>query len=313
MSTARAFGTDGSTVGDQVQVSPADGDHFSPAVTYTETGDFVIAWDSFTSAEENSIFARHFTSANAADGTVFEVSTGADEFSPDIASAGDGSFVVSWETTDVEGSGIAAKRFDADSNPAGTLLAINSTTAGSQISPSIAVQPDGSFMVTWISGTDVVGQILASDGSTVGSESDINGSTPARSYKPSCAALNDGGFVVTWTDDDLDVLGRTFESDGTPIGTPTVLNTTTDGDQLASKMDSAANHVVATWTGPDADGRRDLRSSLYDNQRAADCRCRRSLHNRRGLARCARRLCVEYADRNNDHPLCLGLRRRWPV
>ena len=251
---ARAFAADGTAVGDQAQVSPDEGDHFGPAIAFTTTGEYVIAWDSFTASSENNVSARHFTSTNATEGATFAVSTGTEEFSPDVASAGDGSFVVAWESTDADGSGIAAQRFDSASGPVGTPIAVNATTAGHQTSPSIAVQSGGSFIVTWLSGTDVLGQLFANNGSNVGVEIDVNDTNPARAYTPSSATLNDGGFLVTWTDDALDVVGRSFESDGSPVGAAIVLNTTTAGDQLAPKLSSAANHVVATWTGPDADG-----------------------------------------------------------
>ncbi|MGE3804412.1 MAG: hypothetical protein AB7K24_07050, partial [Gemmataceae bacterium] len=69
----------------------------------------------------------------------------------DIDRANDGSFVVVWQSQGQDGSGwgIYGQRYDAAGNKVGNEFLVNTTTAGDQLDPAVAVDADGDFVVVW--------------------------------------------------------------------------------------------------------------------------------------------------------------------
>ncbi len=253
---ARAFHSDGSPVGDQVLINAAEYDHYNPAIASVESGEFLIAWDSFDSQAGSLLHARHFLATNATQGDEFAPATGTQEMNADVAGSGDGSFVITWQSADADGSGIASRVYDPHSAPVDLPWTVNNVTDGDQTYPKVAVAPDGTFAVTWLSdasgSTEVVAQRYQADGSAQGDPLYVNADATVQPYDPSIAALSDGSLYLAWTDTNLDVLSRAYDSSGTAAGLPEPI-TTTDGSQLAPHVAAAEGHLVATWTGEDAD------------------------------------------------------------
>ena len=107
--------------------------------------------------------------------------------------------------------------------PVGSEFQVNTYTTNSQLSPSVALDADGDFVVVWQSrgsgGTDsseysIQGQRYASDGSTVGGEFQVNTYTTYSQAGPSVALDADGDFVVVWNSagsDDTDSDGASIQ------------------------------------------------------------------------------------------------------
>src|ERR671918_710953 len=85
--------------------------------------------------------------------------------------------------------------------------AVASDAAGNQARPSVAVAPDGRFLVAWQSdqqaggqGWDVVAQAYNASGSVAGSEVLVNSVTVGGQSLPRAAYLNNPteGFAVAW-------------------------------------------------------------------------------------------------------------------
>ena len=90
-----------------------------------------------------------------------------------VGARADGGFVVAWEGGDGNAEGIRAQLFDADGNASGSALQVNTTTAGSQIDPTITALANGDVVLAWtdfsVSGDDqsflaVRAQVLHADG-----------------------------------------------------------------------------------------------------------------------------------------------------
>lgn len=58
-------------------------------------------------------------------------------FDPSIAAFDDGSYVVVFENSDSSSLGIFARRYDADGNPAGSALQVNSSENANQTDPEV--------------------------------------------------------------------------------------------------------------------------------------------------------------------------------
>ena len=87
-----------------------------------------------------------------------------------LALQADGSYIIVWiDNNGLDGNteGIFGQRFNASGAKVGGEFQVNTTFSGQQFSPTIAVAPDGSFIVAWEgpgSGIDVFAQRFTKDG-----------------------------------------------------------------------------------------------------------------------------------------------------
>ena len=71
----------------------------------------------------------------------------------DVAAAGNGNFVVTWQSAGQDGdySGIFGQRYDRAGNALGAEFRVNSVTASAQYVPHAAADAKGNFVVVWSS------------------------------------------------------------------------------------------------------------------------------------------------------------------
>src|SRR5439155_6599227 len=77
--------------------------------------------------------------------------TPAYESKPAVAANTEGDFVVAWQTYvggDSDGD-IAARHFLSDGSADGAQFQVNTTTESDQDTPTVALRPDGTFVVAW--------------------------------------------------------------------------------------------------------------------------------------------------------------------
>jgi hypothetical protein len=225
---ARRYDPSGAPLGPEFRVNTlTTGHQLRPVVASAPGGGFVLLWQSAGSLGGDdsgmSLQARRFDAAGAALGPEFQVNTYATghQFRSAVGFDADGGFVVAWESWGSDGGddsagSVQARRFSADGTPAGPQFQVNETTAGEQGFPAVAVQPDGSFLVSWWSGTDVravradliggyVGTVRARRfdalGQPLGPELQINSEGVATPLSPALGALPGGAFVLAWASD----------------------------------------------------------------------------------------------------------------
>jgi len=187
--------------------SGTDGSHQYPEVATNTAGDFVVVYyreDSSTLSHD--VFAQRFDATGTRVGGEILVNTFTTGFqlNPSVTMQPDGGFLVVWESFAQGGGDVMARRFDATGSPAGGEFRVNSYTTGGQgASPQVAADPDGNFVVVWLSagqagsGTHVFGQRLDPAGSPLGGEFRVGSSTWSQT-QPSVAAAEHGVFVVVW-------------------------------------------------------------------------------------------------------------------
>jgi Ca2+-binding RTX toxin-like protein len=137
---------------------------------------------------------------------------------------------------------------------------VNTSIWGDQMTPSIGIAGDGSYVVVWV-GYDarrkgVLAQRFDADGSAVGGEFQVNTRTSGDQKAPSIAMAFDGRFVVAWEGFDANkkgVFAQRFDAAGAAIGGEFRVNTSTSGDQKAPSIALAADgSFVVAWEGIDA-------------------------------------------------------------
>ena len=120
--------------------------------------------------------------------------------------------------------------------PLGPEFRVNTYTTGYQLSPSVASDAAGNFVVFWDSfrGQDgsvplgIFGQRYASSGTPLGPEFRVN--TYTRAADPSVAADSSGNFVVVWAGTSggaSGIIGQRYANSGVPLGPEFRVNTYT--------------------------------------------------------------------------------------
>jgi len=259
-----ALAAPGDPVGSEFRVNTTTADSQNvPSIALDADGDFVVAWSGNGIGDNSGVFVQRYNRSGAAQGGEFRVNTTTanHQFSPSIALDADGDFVVAWTSRDQDGSndGIYAQRYNKLGAPQGSEFRVNTTTASSQYSPSIAVDADGDFVVAWTSyaqdgdSTGVYAQRYSNLGVEQGREFRVNTTTANSQYGPSIAVDADGDFVVAWESRNQDgdavtgVYAQRYSNLGVEQGREFRVNTTTDNFQgnPSVALDVDGDFVVA--------------------------------------------------------------------
>src|SRR5262245_34986933 len=153
--------------------------------------------------------------------------------------------------------------------PVGAQFQVNTYTTFFQEDPSVAVAPNGDFVVVWRKAVyqdfalvedGIQAQRYAANGSPVGAEFQVDSYTTSRVRYPSVATDSDGDFIVVWqsssspgTDSDDSILGRRYASNGSPQGGDFQVNTYTTYGQLNPSVAAAPDgRFVVVWSSYDA-------------------------------------------------------------
>ena len=266
------YDANGLAVGGEFRVnSTTTNEQSEPAVAGLDGGGFVVVWTSNAQdGSDTGVFGQRYAANGDPVGDEFQVNseTSDGQDSPDIASLGDGGFVVIWESEDQDGSdaGVFGQRFDSNGNAVGAEFRVNSTTASDQQNAQVVALGGGGFVVVWQSedqdadGLGIFAQRFDASGTAVGGEFRINTKQAEDQSDPSIAALDDGGFVVVWQSKDQDgdgtgVFGQRFDASGNAVEFEFQANTTTAKEQEAPSVTSLSDGgFVVAWQSIAQDG-----------------------------------------------------------
>jgi len=187
-----------------------------PDVAMDDDGNFAIVWLNQNGA--NSIVLRPYAPDGTAEAQPLKLNTV--RFSsvtqPSIAIAGTGRFVVVWDG-DPNRAGdddIHALRLPVDEGTIVNQFMVNTTRAGAQQNPKVAMNSHGEFVIVWDSETglgnterDIFGQCFDSLGNAIGDEFQLNTFVDGEQKEPVVALSEDGCFVTIWESDDQDGSG----------------------------------------------------------------------------------------------------------
>ncbi len=232
-----------------------------PAVGMDSMGGFVAVWE-----DQQNIIAQRFAANTSPIGTPITIDTSMTGFQsyPDVAVLPNGNFNVVWqsENQDASLSGIYGRQMLSNGTPKGDEFRINTNTTGNQVSPRIAVDQDGLFVVTWVSDEQdgdeegIFMQLFDSSGVVIGVENQVNTTTIGAQDNPDVNRHDNGQFMITWNSYSQDgsffgVYYQFFNKSGQKLFNETLVNTTTAGFQQfpVVSMRSKDNIVVAWQDG----------------------------------------------------------------
>jgi hypothetical protein len=280
---ARKFDRRGKPLTAAVKVHPASrSGHYGGKVAGTTDGGFVVAWTAIHQPDPDSpithgdALARFFHGNGTAAGPPILLSPEIDDLTADfdivpaaMAVAPDGSVAIVFDCF-CDQPGLLLQRFTSDGTVSDYL---DPTPPGCstcqdelQLFPSLAMAPDGSFVVAWASGFGVPlspdtppsairASRLAADGTPLGNDVLKVNQHGRFTAAPHVAVLADGSFVVAWSDRNgrdgsgQGVFARTFDAAGNTSGPDLQLDLRTGGDQILSSIAAAAGRAVAVWLG----------------------------------------------------------------
>jgi hypothetical protein len=243
---------------------------YRPAVAVDAQGNFVVVWHDSHDVGDG-IFGQRFDTNGTKVGPEFQVNTYTinDQRFPDVSMNAAGAFVVVWNsyTQDGSGWGVFGQRFDASGNKQGSEFQINTSTAGRQYYPAVAMGAGGDFVVVWANygappaRSEVSAQRFDSSGNKVGGEIQVNTYTTGYQDFAHVATAPGGGFVVVWPsgnnqDGSLDgIFGQRFDPSGSKVGPEFQVNTyTTNGQAHPRVRFDAAGNFVVIWASYGQDG-----------------------------------------------------------
>jgi hypothetical protein len=243
----------------------------APRVAMDIDGDFVVVWKSLgqdTSGE--GVYGQRYNAAGVPQGD--EMRLGApvagDQTVPTVGIAADGTWVVVWQSSNHDGSGagIHARRYNPSGGSFGVTLQINTYTTGNQTNPSVAVDADGDFVVTWQSanqdgsGEGIYARRFNSSFTAQGAEFRVNTYTTGAQRNPRVAVDTDGDFVIAWQSANQDGSGygiytQRYTNAGVADGGEFTANTYTTNAQLSPSLGmSSTGDFVLAWQSIGQDG-----------------------------------------------------------
>src|SRR5688572_27635686 len=202
---AQRYNASGVRQGSECRVNTYTTDsQFFASAAMDASGDFVVAWHSLgQDGSDAGVYARRYDAAGAAHGGEFRVSavTVGVQAYPVAAMDAGGNLIITWSGAGLgDVDGVFAQRYDAAGLPLGSAFRVNAHTIDSQHGPSVAVDDDGDFVVTWQN--SVYGEIQArrynSAGVPQGAEIQVNAHTDIRQTYSSATMDGDGDFVIFW-------------------------------------------------------------------------------------------------------------------
>jgi hypothetical protein len=261
-------------LGGEILVPDAiSGDQARPEVASNEDGHFVVAWQSAGADGDGfGILAQMYDSSGLEVGAPIGINTtvAGDQTRPAIGCDDSGDFGIAWQGPDADEDGIFARRYEEDGLPDTSQVAVNTTTAGVQSLPSIAMAENGDFLVAWQSpdaaGAGVWARLFDNDGNPLTGEIQVNVTTAGNQQNPQVRADDEeGGYLVVWEGPDLSGSGiwlRRITAGGVLSGGEVGINDVTAGEQRNPALSVSGidpdpldrNLFVVAWQSPDSFG-----------------------------------------------------------
>ena len=269
---ARCFDAGGAPTCEEfkVNVSQADVDNWTPAVTISPAGNLVVAWVAVRD-DDCDVVARMFDPQGQAITDEFRVNESTSKTGqsmPCIAMDSTGRFVVVW-TNWSEGrysgkSHVVGRVFEPDGTPSSGDFVISDNTNADW--PDIGMDDSGRFVVAWIRmgdtynrpyGEYIMFRRYEADGTPAGGAVQVTEDLNSRWYGPAVAVGDAGEFTVTWAIGPFpyDIAAQHFNADGAAVTEPYMVNTCIEGNQGHPQIagDGQGEYLIV-WDSQGQDG-----------------------------------------------------------
>jgi Bacterial Ig domain/Putative Ig domain len=233
------------------QVTSAEDRGSQRAVAVAGDGSYVVVWSSLNQdgSGQGVYFQRFHATGTAITGELRANETPTnDQQWAHVASAPDGSFVVTWTSNQSGNEDVYFRRFAANGTALTGELLANDTTTGIQKNSSIAMEDNGDFVVTWqgqgpLDANGIHFRRFNADGNakdTTDKLANTNGTNSETD--PVIAMQQSGAFVIGWLNETTNKIHfNRFNSAGSAISGGQIDNVLAVSSDLAVASDSDGN------------------------------------------------------------------------
>jgi len=249
-------------------------DQGSAGIAADRQGGFIVVWDSYRQdGDSGGVFARRFLADAVPAADEFQVNSTAtgNQKEPSIAMDPTGRFVVAWQGPGPDEEDIFARLFDPNCQPLEAEFQVNEHIEGEQVVPSVAMSPDGAFVVVWESRApqgrrSICTRLYDSSDTPIGGQFAVDDGQFDCRY-PDVAVDDSGNFAVVWMQDRSTnaIFARLYDAAGMARTDPFQVNTADfrSVTRPAVATDPNGSFVVA-WDGhPDLAGLDDIHARLF--------------------------------------------------
>jgi hypothetical protein len=206
---ARRFSSDGTPLGGNFKVND-DSDysiHDCPSITIDGSGNFIIAWQDYEFNDSYDIYFQRYNSNGAPIGNNIKVQDSTEsinQMSPSISSDEAGNFIITWQDLRNGSFDIYAQKYLNDGTAEGGNFRVNDDDLNvTHSSPSISVNKDGKFIITWTDsrngGPDIFAQRFLSNGAAYGSNFQVTNTSDGFKLSP-VLKITDELIYTAWND-----------------------------------------------------------------------------------------------------------------
>ncbi len=250
-------------------------DQIDPTVAVDQIGSFIVTWfgrgrDPRGISDQLGIFARWYH----ADGTpksaerLVNTTIGGVQKQPDVAVTSDGRAIIVWSGAgEDDPDGIYFQRYDQNGTSVGLQRRVNVAINHEQAYPSVAIQDDGSFVVSWSSrhqdgsGWGIYYRLFHADGSPKSGELRASVSSISSQFRSRIGMDASGNFAIAWAgysqQSSWDIFHRRFDVQGQPRSEELQVNNDAQGHQQDVDLAMAPDgRYVISWSSgqPNATG-----------------------------------------------------------
>ncbi|NRA73383.1 MAG: hypothetical protein HRU36_01375 [Rickettsiales bacterium] len=217
---------DGNFIGSELAINTYTQNTQHYPTVYNLGEGWVVTWSSLRQDSSAwGVFGQIFDSSGNKVGTEFQVNNYVQSIqtNSEVASFPNGNFIVVYQSVGQDGSstGIFARIFTSEGVSLGLEFLVNTVTQGSQHSPSIAINSDGSFVITWRTKSDqLFAQRFDSSYNKVGDEFQVNSYVATIKNDPTLAFMSDKYYFETWgikANGSYAVVGKLFDPEALTI------------------------------------------------------------------------------------------------
>jgi subtilisin family serine protease len=207
----RIFNASGNPLGGEFLVnSTTANDQATPSAAFGPAGDLFVAWQSNGQDGDGwGVYGRRFDPLGAPLGAEFRINsaTAQHQLQPVVSRDAEGRAFVAWTSggaTPGSERDVYIRRYDSSGAPLGPAVRVNSTLAGDQSAPALAVQAGGSFLLAWQSqGQDgdswgIYAQRFDAAGSAVDQELRVSTRAAGAQKTPAASSDGSGKYAFSW-------------------------------------------------------------------------------------------------------------------
>jgi hypothetical protein len=226
------------------------GTQYGASIACDSSGNFVVVWMDGRNGDWD-IYGQRYNTQGVRQGNNFRVNDDATtevQWAPSVGVGANGSFVITWEDQRYDPEiDIYGQRYNSSGSRIGSNFLVNDVGTASQNSPTVAIDPNGNFIITWTDyrtgNYDIYCRRYDASGNPLGPSFLVNDDGGNQNQTGPVIVINpNSDFWIAWSDArniHTDVYVQQYNSAGLPIGNNFKIN-----DDVASSQQRVSMNAI---------------------------------------------------------------------